>query len=92
MSITQEKNVETRGSRSRSIKTRIETYLRKWCEGCVDGVREADPLKQGLKLVLGPGGDQTQTGSRSRSIKTRIETGAKTGEGFASEGFEKQIH
>ena len=61
-------------SRGDSIKTRIETELGVGIVGVVVKVREAIPLKQGLKhryvsvciMALG--------GSRGDSIKTRIET------------------
>jgi len=36
-------------SRARSIKTRIETYIIANPIGWEDGIREQDPLKQGLK-------------------------------------------
>ena len=61
-------------SRARSIKTRIETSVGFQCCRQFGNIREQDPLKQGLKHVLGHGWFYLSLDSRARSIKTRIET------------------
>ena len=63
-----------RHSRGTSIKTRIETILRRTVQhGCND-IQEAHPLKQGLKLRGVVVADGSDVNSRGTSIKTRIET------------------
>ncbi|WP_408735450.1 hypothetical protein [Candidatus Methanoperedens sp. BLZ2] len=61
-------------SRGTSIKTRIETIADGYIADAVNAIREAHPLKQGLKHVfwLIPKPDKHY--SRGTSIKTRIET------------------
>ena len=61
-------------SRARSIKTRIETWSSRFRSSSYIGIREQDPLKQGLKHCIVLSCTNETSNSRARSIKTRIET------------------
>ncbi len=61
-------------SRGTSTKTRIETYVVTDHGTPASQIREAHPLKQGLKQVLTGSNDTVTAHSRGTSTKTRIET------------------
>ena len=80
------------GPGSRSIKTRIETRIQYKKRGDLPIVREADPLKQGLKLFMLVVSPVVITCPGSRSIKTRIETNCGSNNLEEIEKSGKQIH
>ena len=76
--ILYEKNLNYSPYRTKSITTRIETWLRSDGFSTINNLIVQSPLQQGLKLYLNCPNDRIVPTYRTKSITTRIETSLPT--------------